>query len=226
MWIIWMSFQVLTLAIGATESCPSQATRTNNVAIAAKEILSVCGRVTASKLTAPTDSTFRLPVSPDNENCIHSKQVVFQGHMALDFPGRLGSCVQASRSGKVIAAKTCGRSQGHLCNGGLGYYIEIEHEDGMKTLYAHLDQDHRECLRVKEGDFVPAGKIIGCIGRTGAVRIGPGYHLHFEILSKKNDFFTKMDPRKYLNPELLNVPREVNPSCAPKLEQKNICLQD
>ena len=55
---------------------------------------------------------------------------------------------------------------------GYGYLVEISHEDGESTRYAHNSQ-----LLVKKGQMVHQGARISNMGSTGA--IGP--HLHFEI---------------------------------------------
>ena len=55
-----------------------------------------------------------------------------------------------------------------------GIYIVIEHEDGFKTLYAHLKKAH-----VREGAAVKAGQKIASSGNTGKTT---GPHLHFSML--------------------------------------------
>lgn len=65
---------------------------------------------------------------------------------------------------------------------GLGWYVEIEHEDGWQTTYAHLVE-----FAVDQGQHVSQGDVIGYNGSTG---LSTGPHLHFEV--KHNDWY--VDP--------------------------------
>ena len=65
---------------------------------------------------------------------------------------------------------------------GLGYYIEIEHPDGWKTVYGHLVE-----FAVWQGQLVQRGELIGYNGTTG---LSTGPHVHFEVLHQ--DWF--VDP--------------------------------
>ena len=56
--------------------------------------------------------------------------------------------------------------------GSYGYYIQIDHDDGLETLYAHCSS-----ICVTTGQQVQAGQVIGYVGHTGRVT---GNHLHFE----------------------------------------------
>ena len=90
-----------------------------------------------------------------------------QFHEGIDFRAATGTPVYASRAGKVIFA---GRK------GGYGKTVGIEHEDDFTTWYGHLSR-----IRVKVGQSVSQGKVIGLSGNTG---ISTGPHLHFEIRYK------------------------------------------
>ena len=56
---------------------------------------------------------------------------------------------------------------------GFGNYVSIEHPDGKRVLYAHL-----ESFKKKAGDKVQAGDVIGIEGSTGK---STGVHLHLEV---------------------------------------------
>lgn len=86
-------------------------------------------------------------------------------HPAIDIGGRTGTPVYAAESGVV---ETAGWSRG-----GYGYYIIINHGNGIKTLYAHASK-----LLVKKGEKVSRGQTIMLIGSTGW---STGPHVHFEV---------------------------------------------
>ena len=89
------------------------------------------------------------------------------------------AAIVASRGGTVVFAG------GDPCCS-YGYYVIIEHENGVQTLYAHLSR-----IRVSEGERVSQGELIGIGGKTGNAT---GNHLHFELRVDGN----VVDPLKYL----------------------------
>lgn len=91
----------------------------------------------------------------------------YQFHKGIDFRAATGTRVYASKGGRVIFA---GRK------GGYGKIVGIEHESNFTTWYGHLSR-----IRVKTGQTVSQGKVIGLSGNTG---ISTGPHLHFEIRYK------------------------------------------
>lgn len=87
-------------------------------------------------------------------------------HKGIDVPGDTGDPIYAAKEGTVTVAE--------YKNNGYGNVIEIDHGNGLVTLYAHLDT-----ISVKPGDFVYPGQVIGGMGTTGR---STGVHLHFEVL--------------------------------------------
>jgi len=85
-------------------------------------------------------------------------------HTGIDIDGRRGDAILAAASGVVVGAGT---------DGPYGRRVEIDHGDGVVTLYAHADR-----LLVHAGERVDAGQRIAEVGRSGNAR---GTHLHFEV---------------------------------------------
>ena len=75
-----------------------------------------------------------------------------------------------------------------------GNMIKIKHNDFYQTRYLYLAYGS---VKVKVGDKVKKGQIIGYMGDTGNAF---GKHLHFEILKNNN----KIDPTYYLDTDLPN----------------------
>ena len=69
---------------------------------------------------------------------------------------------------------------------GYGNTVIIEHDHGIRTLYAHAAKN-----LVAAGDRVESQQVIGIVGSTGR---STGSHLHFE-LEKGGE---KVDPLDYL----------------------------
>jgi murein DD-endopeptidase MepM/ murein hydrolase activator NlpD len=69
-----------------------------------------------------------------------------------------------------------------------GYYIAIEHADGVVSRYLHLKSNS---ALVKAGEKVKQGQVIAMMGATGQVN---GPHLHFDLTIKGK----KVDPVQYI----------------------------
>lgn len=121
-------------------------------------------------------------------------------HRALDFGVWYGEPICAIKSGTVITAYNEGYFSKDNILWTYGTYVVIEHDDGMRSYYAHL-----KSKTVSVGDRVSGGQIIGYSGNTGRVNPAPtasdplaGTHLHFEIRIKQGSSYVTVDPRKYL----------------------------
>ena len=99
-------------------------------------------------------------------------------HYGIDIPGKKGTPIFAAQSGLVAYTG----QDFH----GFGRLILIEGANGLATFYAHLSR-----FRVKQGQHVHAGDLIGEMGRTGHAS---GVHLHFEV---RRDL-APVDPLLYL----------------------------
>lgn len=85
-------------------------------------------------------------------------------HRGVDLACAAGNNIYAADGGTVITA---------AFNYSYGYYIKIDHKNGMVTTYAHCSR-----LLVSEGDKVYKGENIALVGNTGN---STGAHCHFEV---------------------------------------------
>jgi murein DD-endopeptidase MepM/ murein hydrolase activator NlpD len=85
-------------------------------------------------------------------------------HTGVDVPTWGGAPVKSTADG--IVARACWLS-------GYGNAIEIDHGNGISTLYGHNNK-----LLVQKGDSVKKGQIIAEAGRTG---LATGVHVHYEV---------------------------------------------
>lgn len=114
-------------------------------------------------LMAPVDFT-RIS-SNFNPRRLHPIYKTVRPHNGTDYVAPRGTPVLAAGDGRVIKA---GYSKAN------GHYVFIQHGERYTTKYLHL---HKR--RVKSGQGVVQGQIIGAVGSTGAAT---GPHLHYEFL--------------------------------------------
>ena len=88
----------------------------------------------------------------------------YRYHYGVDIKLYTGDEVKAAFEGVVRIA--------HY-DGDYGRVVVIRHNNGLETLYGHLSR-----FKVKEGEKVEAGDVIGLGGNTGR---STGSHLHFEV---------------------------------------------
>lgn len=86
-------------------------------------------------------------------------------HRGVDIAAPYGTPIYASDSGTVVAVVNMHYSWGN--------YVQIDHGNGYKTLYAHMSS-----FAVQLGDTVTQGQVIGYVGNTGN---SYGNHCHFEM---------------------------------------------
>lgn len=85
-------------------------------------------------------------------------------HEGIDIGAGAGTPIGAAGAGTVIFAGW---------NGGYGNMVEIDHGNGLTSLYAHMDS-----ILTSLGQTVSAGQTIGTVGSTGN---STGPHLHFGL---------------------------------------------
>lgn len=86
-------------------------------------------------------------------------------HLGIDLASTSNAKVGAANAGRVIMAKDVGI---------FGNSVIIDHGLGVASLYSHLNE-----MRVKKGDTVAKGDIIGLTGLTG---LAGGDHLHLSMI--------------------------------------------
>lgn len=99
-------------------------------------------------------------------------------HSGVDIAAHVGTPVVATAAGTVIFS-------GY--KGALGKAVVIDHGFGIVTRYGHLDK-----YRVKAGQNVARGEVIGKVGTTGR---STGPHLHYEV--RLNDI--PVNAEKYMS---------------------------
>ncbi len=85
-------------------------------------------------------------------------------HEGLDISADRGQPVYATGAGHVITASY---------QGSYGNLVVLDHGFGLETRYGHL-----QGFKVKVGDAVNRGDVVGLVGSTGR---STGYHLHYEV---------------------------------------------
>lgn len=109
-------------------------------------------------------------------------------HNGIDLIAGQGTPVIATADGVVLEVKRSGKGPGNI--------VEIGHDGGYRTLYAHL-QD----IVVRKGERVEAGRKIANVGMSGN-SFAP--HLHYEVhrdslvLDPVNFFFASFSPEDYM----------------------------
>ncbi len=103
-------------------------------------------------------------------------------HTGIDFTADKGTEVYVTGDGYVEAIEN-----NHW---GYGKSIVINHGFGYQTRYAHLS-----AFKVRVGQKVKRGELIGLIGSTGK---STGPHLHYEVVKDGN----KVDPIGYFHSDL------------------------
>ncbi len=101
-----------------------------------------------------------------------------RGHTGMDLAVPTGTSVRAALPGTVTVST--------YNQGGYGYYVMIDHGNGLSTLYGHNSQ-----LLARVGQTVEAGDVIALSGSTGR---STGPHLHFEVRINGE----RTNPRSYL----------------------------
>jgi murein DD-endopeptidase MepM/ murein hydrolase activator NlpD len=99
-------------------------------------------------------------------------------HLGLDFTATIGTQAHTTGDGRVTFAD--------YSTNGYGIHVVVDHGFGYETLYGHLS-----ALKVRKGQLVKRGDVIGLVGNTG---LSSGPHLHYEVHKDG----VQVDPVHYL----------------------------
>jgi murein DD-endopeptidase MepM/ murein hydrolase activator NlpD len=110
----------------------------------------------------------------------------YRAHLGIDYAARPGRAIVASSSG-TISYKGW--------KGGYGRVIEIKHNNGIKTLYAHMKGFAKG---MKKGRKVKQGTTIGYVGTSGR---STGPHLHFGLYKNGK----AVNPGRYVEKKVSTV---------------------
>lgn len=114
-------------------------------------------------LRAPV--SFKYISSNFTKRRFHPVQKRYKAHRGVDYAASTGTPVSAAGDGRVIKSGY-DRFNGH--------HVFIEHGGGITTKYIHFSK-----RKVKKGQRVKQGQVIGLVGATG---LAAGPHLHYEFL--------------------------------------------
>lgn len=103
----------------------------------------------------------------DNDLIYNEALKDWRTHNGIDLEAELGTQVVAAANGIVKK----------VFDSNMGKCVEIDHQNGYKTLYANLDN-----ITVAEGNEVTEGDVIGLVGDTALGDATELSHLHFEII--------------------------------------------
>lgn len=111
---------------------------------------------------------FSMPIKGEISSLYGVRRDPFIGeerfHHGIDIAAREGTAVHPAMDGVVMFS---GEKEGY------GNIVEIRHDNGSITRYAHNQKN-----TVQEGDLVTTSDVIALVGKTGRTT---GPHLHFEV---------------------------------------------
>lgn len=164
----------------------------------------------APKYHLPCPARVTLPVYQGNFGAATHMRDVFN-YYAFDFGMSIRDTICAARSGKVYMVYDTGKTQGDK-----GNQIEIQHEDGELSVYAHILTGS---ALVQRGDQVQAGQPIALCGDM--------LHVHFvawekgHLRSVPSGFFevkersgVPLDGRTYTSQNPLITPKTIREGSA------------
>ena len=104
-------------------------------------------------LKAPIKFQYRISSRYDLNRRIKYYGYKVKPHFGTDFAARIGTPIIATASGTVIESTR---------RGGNGKFVKIKHNSTYSTQYLHMQKQ-----KVKKGQYVKQGDVIGWVGMTG-----------------------------------------------------------
>lgn len=97
----------------------------------------------------------------------------WRSHNGVDFKADAGEKVVACADGVIEDAGS----------GSMGEFVIIDHENGLKSVYANLAELKNENMI---GKNIKKGEVIGEVGNSALIDFSKESHLHFEVLKDEN----------------------------------------
>ena len=92
----------------------------------------------------------------------------WRAHLGIDYSAEIGTDVKSAWEGtvkKVYKDKL------------YGYTVEISHSDSLVGIYSNLNKN----IKVKKGEKVKKGQLIGSVGKSAPIESKEEAHLHFAL---------------------------------------------
>lgn len=108
-------------------------------------------------------------------------------HPGMDFAAEQGTPIYATGDGVVERADNLAQ--------GYGNHVVLNHGFGYQTLYGHMSR-----IKVKAGQKVVRGELIGYVGSTG---LSTAPHVHYEVIKNNekvnpiNFYYNDLSPEQY-----------------------------
>ena len=112
-------------------------------------------------------------------------------HKGTDFAAKVGTPIMSTANGKVIESRR---------KGGNGNYVKIRHNNTYSTQYLHMSR-----RKVKRGQYVKQGEVIGWVGMTGNTS---GPHVCYRFLKNGR----QVDPFKQKLPAAKPLKKSLKPT--------------
>ena len=154
------------------KSQPSEVTATESGQVAEEKVLK-----TASPVAGKEVFGYSMEALSYNQTTRD-----WRTHDGVDIAAEAGTEVMAAADGEVYTTYQ---------DDALGCTVIIRHAGGYTTRYSSLGED----VRVKAGDVVKLGDVIGTVGETALVESVLGPHVHFSVSFRD----LPMDPAEFLS---------------------------
>lgn len=130
---------------------------------------------------------------------IHPIYKTAKMHYGMDFTAPTGTEIYATGDGEVKTAEA---------DRGYGRHVVIDHGYGYESLYGHMSE-----IRVKPGEKVKRGQVIGLVGNSGT---STAPHVHYEVhkngkpVNPVHFYFNDLSPAEYQ--QMLEISSQANQS--------------